>query len=487
MILLYLAAVWLIGIFLLRFLFPAAFRWSLESALILSLGVGVGIGIASSLYFLCLAAAGPSLAAVASVEGAALILTLALAAIAHGRAERRSAQAFGWMAGPGVPTYLTVLFLGAAGLAAVVFLIQTIFKPHGDWNAWAIWNLRARFLVRSGPSWAHTFSNQIAWSHPDSPLLIPGAVALIWTLARTESTLAPIGVAFLFTLATAALLISALGTLRGKLLAWLAGIVLLGSVAFVETGAMQYADVPLSFYILATLVMLCLQDRYPADPRLSIVAGIMAGFAAWTKNEGLLFAVAVVAARAISILRFRRPASLSRPLFALLAGLTPPLAVAGFFQLRFAPSNDLVTLARREALAHLADPGRWIAVTLGFIKAALLFGSFLVPVILVLALYWYLVRFQVDEQYRVAVATGTIALALVLSGELAVYILFPADAVWLVDASVDHVFLQLWPAVLFVFFLATKAPELVIEKAKAVKEKAKPRRTITEPPSGVKR
>lgn len=481
MILVYLAAIWVIGILLARFLFLTPVRWALDNVVVLALGAGLGIGIASSLYFVCLVAAGPNIAILASVEAAALVVTLALTALSRPRTEGQGAQGFGWASGPVVPAYLTVLFLAAAGLAAIIFVVHAIFKPHGEWDAWSIWNMRARFLVRSGSSWTHAFSPRIAWSHPDYPLLIPGAVALLWTLARTESTLAPIGIAFLFTLATSALLVSALGILRGKMTAWLAGTVLLGTVAFVEVGAMQYADVPLSFYILATLVMLCLQDRDPSDPRFSIVAGLTAGLAAWTKNEGVLFVVAVVLARVISMLRVGDAASRSRQLVGMLIGLVPPLAMVGLFKLRFAPPNDLITKNPREILAHLADPGRWITTLLGFIKAALLFGSFVIPVVLVLVLYWYLVRFQVEQRHRLAVATGATALGLMLAGDLAVYILFPADVTWQVNTSIDRILLQLWPAALFVFFLAAKNPELVARpaagKARPAKHAVKSRRT----------
>src|SRR5271170_3763649 len=190
MILLCLAAVWLIGTLLLRFLFPAPLRWSLESLLVVSLGAGLGIGIVSSLYFLCLVAVGPNLAILASLEAAALVAAAALAVTARARSLE-----FGWAPGPVVPVYFTLLLMAAAALAAIIFVVHSIFKPHGEWDAWSIWNLRARFLFRSGSSWTHAFSNRIAWSHPDYPLLIPGAVALLWTLARADSTLAPIGIA----------------------------------------------------------------------------------------------------------------------------------------------------------------------------------------------------------------------------------------------------------------------------------------------------
>src|SRR5258708_10695835 len=126
-------------------------------------------------------------------------------------------------------------------------------KPHGDWDAWSIWNLRARFFVRGGQFWKDAFSSQLAWSHPDYPLLLPGIVAMLWTLAHTESAAAPIGVAFLFGLGTAGILTATLGILRGKAQAFIGGILLNGTGSFPENAAHQYPHIPLSLALLAHL------------------------------------------------------------------------------------------------------------------------------------------------------------------------------------------------------------------------------------------
>ena len=55
-------------------------------------------------------------------------------------------------------TALTMLDWGArAGFAAVALLvfgaevIEYLRSPHGQWDAWAIWNQKARFLTRAHP------------------------------------------------------------------------------------------------------------------------------------------------------------------------------------------------------------------------------------------------------------------------------------------------------------------------------------------------
>jgi Dolichyl-phosphate-mannose-protein mannosyltransferase len=483
MSLLYLALFCLAGLSLVKFLIPGELRASLHNALLVSLGAGVGLGIASSLYFLCIVTVGPKVGVLAAVEGAFVVGACVL-----GLKAKASGVELRWREGAATPVWVTALLVAAGVLGLVFFVTHSATKPHGEWDAWAIWNLHARFLYRSGELWKNAFSPQISWSHPDYPVLLPGLIALCWTLSGSESTLAPVGVSFIFTFATAGVLISALGVLRGRTQAWIAGALLLGTVEFVEVGAMQYADVPLSFFIVAAVALLCLQDRRPDDLRFTVLAGLMAGFAAWTKNEGLLFVIAVIVARLIAIVRYKAGPALVRQLGAMAAGLVFPLAVVALFKLRLAPPNDLASAGFSAMATHASDVSRWMSVLVAFGTEALFFGQlavqgvmvrgFLIPISLVLVLYWFLVRFHVEERDRPTVATASIAAALMLVGDFAVYIFLPNDVVWQLNTSLDRIFLQLWPVGLLAFFLATNAPQLA---AKREPEKVKPARRTSKP------
>jgi hypothetical protein len=468
MIFLCLAIVWLAGFCLARFLFPASTRPSLHNVFLFSLGAGLGIAIASCIYFFCLALAGPKPVVMASTGAVAAVLAIALGITAKPRGNELL-----WAPGPPSPWYLTGLFLLAAAIAACMFVFYALNKPHGEWDAWSIWNLRARFLFRSGESWKDTFSNQVPWSHPDYPLLIPAAVALCWTIAGSESTAAPAGIAFLFTLSAAGLLISSIGILRGRTQALIAGILALGTASFVQIGGMQYADIPLCFFILATLSLFCLQDRYPGDLRFSAAAGLAAGFAAWTKNEGVLFVVTVLVARAIALRRSRQPVVVARHFLHVAAGLLLPLAVVSFFKLRYAPAGELFAQKPATLLAHIADIGRWLTAVEGFVIMLFVFGGFLLPIALALGLYWYLVRFHVEEQNRTALYTIYISLTLMLAGDFFNYVLFPSDVAAQINASLERAGMQLWPSGLLAFFLAANVPQLMAQPAETV-TRAKP-------------
>jgi hypothetical protein len=459
MTLLCLVAMWLAGFGLVRWMFPQPLRLSLHNVLLFSLGIGAGAGVASCLYFVALLLAGPSVAALASATGAAVVIALAL-----GFLTRRRGIELDWAEGPAVPWYLTALFLLAAALAVTMFLGAIAYNPHGEEGAWSIWNLRARFLFRAGAFWRDAFSSDLTWTHPDYPLLVPGLVALCWKLTGQESTDAPIAIAFLFAFGTTGVLVSTLGVLRGRTHALLAGTLLLGTASFVALSAALYGDVPLSFYILATMALFCLQDRYPEDLRFSALAGLMAGFAAWTRNEGTIFVVAVIVARAFALFRFGKRATVVPQLLRWLAGLAAPLAVVITFKLRVAGPSVLLSMRASAILKHLADLGRWIMTVEGLVIVLFTLGRFLIPIVLALALYWYLVRFHVDARDRAALATAGIALGLTFVTQLLVDILYVNNLPLEISTSFERILLQLWPAGLLMFFLASGPLQLVAPK-----------------------
>jgi hypothetical protein len=482
-----LASMWLAGFGLVRSMFPAPLRWSLHNVLLFSLGIGAGAGLASCLWFVILLLAGPNLSVLAWATGG-----VAVAALVIGLAARRQKTLLTWASGPEPPAYLRLLFLVAIALAAAAFLTSVSSNPHGDGAAWSVWNLRARFLFRAGADWRRAFSPDLIWSHVDYPLLLPGLVTLFWTLTGRESTDAPIAIAFLFALGTAGLLTTVLGALRGKLQALVGGMLLLGSAGFLSLAAAQYAEVPLSFYILASVALLCLQDRYPADLRFSALAGLMAGFAAWTRNDGMIFIAAIILARVAIGFRFRDqlPATaLARQIASLFLGLLAPLAVVICFKLRVAGSSDVASVTSAQMLQHLADPGRWIMTIEALVIETLELGRFVVSVVLVLGLYWYLVRFRVEDRDRPALASMSLALGLTLAGSLLYDIALVDNLAVQLNTGLESAMLRLWPAAILLFFLAMNPLQLEASEksvprsrseAKAAKKASKLPRRVAE-------
>jgi hypothetical protein len=459
MTLLCLIAMWLAGFGLVRWMFPQPVRLSLRNVLLFSVGIGAGGGMASCLYFVVLVLAGPSTAVLAWAGAAVVAIALALGLLA-----RPKEIELNWAEDSPVPWYLVALFLLAVALAVTMFLGAITYNPHGEEGAWSIWNLKARFLFRAGSFWRDAFSRDLAWTHPDYPLFLPGLVALLWKLAGQESTDVPIAIAFLFGFGTTGVLVSTLGVLRGKTYALLAGMLLLATATFIALSAALYGDVPLSFYILSTLALLFLQDRYPDELRFSVLAGLMAGFAAWTRNEGLIFLVAVIVARVYALFRFGKRSAIARQMVRFLAGLAVPLAVVIAFKLRVSGPSDVLSTPASAIWQHVIIPGRWIMTLEALVIALFTMGRFLIPMVLALALYWYLVRFHVDARDRGALATAGIALSLTLVAQLLVDVLYVNNLPVEISTSLERILLQIWPAGLLMFFLVSGPLQMVAVK-----------------------
>jgi hypothetical protein len=95
---------------------------------------------------------------------------------------------------------------------------------------------------------------------------------------------------------------------------------------------------------------------------LLVLAGLLAGLATWTKNEGWLLLVALILARSAQAVFRRQQESIWREARLFFAGLAPVLAMVLFFKLRFAPANDLVTALGPGTFANLLDASRYTSV-----------------------------------------------------------------------------------------------------------------------------
>ena len=375
---------------------------------------------------------------------------------------------------------LTAAFALALGAALCAAITRSLVHPHGDgWDAFSIWNLHARFLFRGGAAWRDGFSLLIPWSHPDYPLLLPASIAHFWSYLGRESQAVPAVIGLVLTFSTVGLLFSSLAILRGRTSAMLGGLVLLATPFFIEQGTSQYADVPLSFFVLAAISSLCLHHHLPEDAanpraqRLLVLGGLAAGFAAWTKNEGLLFLFALTAAQLLVYIREHNRGNSdptgsaekasARPLGLFFAGLAPLLILIFWFKHSVAPHGDLFP-DTASAIHKLMEPQRYWIVFRWYFKSFFRFGEWwLVPGTVALAIYYFLVvRTKRDGRSR-GLDIGLITLSLTFAGYFVIYLITPYDIFWHLRNSLNRLFLQLWPSAVFLFLLV--APGSVQEIA----------------------
>ena len=270
-------------------------------------------------------------------------------------------------------------------------------------------------------------------------------------------------VALLLSGATLLLCYSLVAVMRGTNQGLLAGLTLLATSFFVKHAASQYADIPLSFFILAGLGLTCLHyDRNHDSPSLLILAGFSAGLAAWTKNEGMLLVVALLVSHGGLLLIRRGPRSMLRDMRWTIAGLAPVLLTVMIFKLSIESSNDLLREQNAESLsANLTDISRYTMITRAYFTE---FISFAGIVTAGLVLLWWLWKKSEKPSGGLGRIIAVGALITMLTGFFMVYMTTYLELDFHLGTSLQRLFLQLWPSAIVLFYLTLATPEEVIAR-----------------------
>ncbi len=417
-----------------------------------SLGAGAGIAI-TSIVFLFLTVSG--IATPAVIFGADAIL-LAVSATLYARTRRR--QVGGPALEAATPTFRWAWVLAIAfGLALLIVFSRLVSmveaNPWGQWDALAIWNLRAKFLAGPVGSWRVPVGGLLAdRMHPDYPLLLSSFIARVWKCSGQMSTLAPIATSLLFFGAVIALLMSTVALLRGAASALLAGLVILATTSLLLLAPAQYSDIPLSFYWLAA-VALILISRESTSRSALLWAGLSAGFGAWTKNEGVVFLGWLLLAFFVLVWWKRGRKEALRGTGLLLAGALPGILLTLWLKFVIAPPADtLVQQTTSAIVTKLLNAGRYAQIAKSFADEMIHLGTGITHPLILLAILAFVLRWRVDERRRLPISISAIALGLMFLSDVAVYVITPSDLAWHLGTSFGRLILQLWPGVLLLCF-----------------------------------
>ncbi|MEK6322073.1 MAG: hypothetical protein AABN33_10355 [Acidobacteriota bacterium] len=461
-----------IGFLVISLIWPFTKSWPSDLLVKLSLAVGIGQGLTSCGFFLWLIVFGSYDTRIIIAE--VILLAGLLAALVYratkrdrsSEAERDSDTAFqatsvklrhGWL--------LAVAFYTMFVSTAFSIVIALLRSPHGIWDAWAIHNLRARWIFRGAIYWRDSFL--IPWTretHADYPLLLPMSVARGWLYTGGETTAVPAMLSLFFTLGNVGLVCSALAVLRGKLQGYLAGIVLMGYTFFIEHGGWEYADPPLMFFFTATVTLIAFQFESAKNSyNMLVLAGLAAGLSAWTKNEGLLFILSIAAAYTAVVLPAEGLRAYLKKLLFFSIGLLPALTMVLYFKIQLAPSNDLTSaMMSQVTLNKLLDYHRYASILRAYMAQILFYSGHAINLFFLLAIY--LVCCGATLRHKRSVICTAILLCLMLTGYTFVYLTTPHDLTWHLQYSTNRLLLQLWPSFVFLFFLTALTPEEMLRK-----------------------
>jgi len=344
---------------------------------------------------------------------------------------------------------LTLALAAALGLVAPVLVIRTDRLPHGETDGWAIWNSHARLLYRAGTNWKESIPYTF---HGDYGLLTPSLTARMWRYAETDPPEAGALLGVFFALSTVAVLLITVAQLRDLQLGVLLALVLLGTPKFLEHATSQYADVPLSLFILSTLALFCFYWKEPNENRgFLVLAGFMAGCAGWTKNEGILFiGTAGAALIAVGALKTR----VAQGLIPFAAGLLLPLAVVIFFKVTVGVQTDIAQQRHfDEMLVKVLSLDRHFLIFRNVVRRFWSIGLWAMPPMIPLVAFITLRGIDWFTCRSFGWLTSSITLASLAAGYYAVYVLTPLDLQYHLDSSLDRLFIHLLPSLLLLLGL----------------------------------
>lgn len=434
----------------------------------LFLSAGLGMGLSSCLFFFYILLLGSSGSGYVLAE-IVIIVGLLMFSIHRTKTVVHDKQLLEAQTITKPPVALIAAFALALGLSLFHFVLVSTREPHGTiMDAWAIWNLRARFIFQGGSYWKETFNSLLIYSQIDYPLLISLSVARSWLYAGREISLAPIVIAGLFTFMTVGLVYSALSILRNTHQGLLAGTVMLGASYFVTHGASQLADIPFGFFMLATFVLFFIEERSGNRSfGFLILAGMTAGCAAWTKNEGLLFLLIIPVIRFVAVVPAQGLKSYIKQMFSFSLGLLPLLIAVIILKLYLAPPNGLIhpelnaysSINLSESkISKLLDFSRYYLTLRYFVGHTLAATGWMFNPFYLFAMYPLCVGVRIRRENRAGLITIAMGLSLILTGYFFIYIITPYPLIWHLENSYNRLILQLWPSALFLYFMVVRCP-----------------------------
>jgi 4-amino-4-deoxy-L-arabinose transferase-like glycosyltransferase len=314
-----------------------------------------------------------------------------------------------------------------------------------------IWDLHAKFLTSQGTTWRAYFSPMLDWSHPDYPLLVPATVAISWILYGQQNPLLPVLVGFIFTYGLVGLFFSALIQNVKYKTAVLSTCLLLCVPTLFFFGAIQYADIPLSFaYLSAIIILISYIQQGMRSEKSLILLGLVVGMAAWTKNEGFCFIIATTLA--LALLAFKTS---KKKLLYYAIGLLPIFVLVLIFKYKIAavPNDLFVKFSIENYLQLIMDPSRYRLILEALGNQFLHGGGGIIGIIPMIIVVTIILGMN-SKIGSLPSKTAIGILAFTFIQYLCIYIITPHDLEWHLNYSLDRLILQLLPSAWFVISLS---------------------------------
>lgn len=189
-------------------------------------------------------------------------------------------------------------------LHAIQFLAK--MHPYGEWDAWALYNMKTKFLIFSGSNWQAIF-NELHWyTQPDYPLLLPSINVFSYAVTNASLSSIPMTTGIVLAMLISWLMFGGLKQITHTTIAFLASFLLLANPFYIFQSTAQYADTLLAFYLLAGIISLKLTLVHFRKSS-AWLTGLLLGFMTFSKNEGIVMSILLIGCFMVYLLARKAP------------------------------------------------------------------------------------------------------------------------------------------------------------------------------------
>ncbi|MDP8264946.1 MAG: glycosyltransferase family 39 protein [Candidatus Aceula lacicola] len=272
-----------IGFFIIRIILKD--QPPLPTTLILCLSIGLGIGVSATLTFYSLFVFGQFNQAAILGINFTVLLGLFIANIFYFPSDNNDKSL--------LEQKSNIKFYVTCGIcwSIVIIIIAILSKqyPFGGWDAWGLYNMKAKFLIFGAERWKD-FAKVHWHTQPSYPILLPLINTWIFSVFQRGMIAAASMTSIIFSVSCGLLLYAGLSQFIKKWIAFLASILLMSTPSYIFWSTTQYADVILSYFLLSSVILLITMLR-TKNHRIAFLAGLFLGFMPFAKNEGIVMLV----------------------------------------------------------------------------------------------------------------------------------------------------------------------------------------------------
>lgn len=326
-------------------------------------------------------------------------------------------------------------------LILIVLKYIIIAKQWGDWDAWSIWNLHAKFLSNN-VSFQNYYDQILSYSHLDYPKLLPAIVALGWKATVSDSYLVPFLISVLILLSILIVICDFISDMKFQLPVV---IIFLLDDTFMRISASQYADTMLAFLIVLSIASYIeFQNNYKKNSLIKLL--ILLLLSSLVKNEGLVFALIFLI---LLVWKLKKTEQLNK-YFNLLFLFSFLYIIEIVDKIFFTISNDIVSVQSASLIYKLIDSKRYIIIF------KYLFGQlFFDYKILILIMFCYVSMQKIFKLVEIFYL-----LIFVFASYFLVYLITPHDLIWHLSTSINRLLHHVYPALIFIFFYSLSNSQL---------------------------